>query len=128
MYKKMKDILYAKRLLESYSTNKAAEENFPYEIMMINSRLYSAVGERTMVDLIEAKDRLATRTEKAVNQIRQTERGLSALNQYQKELLTAFYITKAHAGAEELAERFSVERSTVYRDKNKALSVFARAI
>lgn len=124
-YKKMVELTYAKKLLENYALNKAAEENFRWEMTMINSRLYSSTSEKTMVDMIEAKDRLASRTDKAVREIKQTEAALSALTPYQRELLNAFYVTRVHSGAETLAGRYSVERSTVYRDKNKALRKFA---
>ena len=124
----MTNLTYAKQLLENYALNKAAQENFHWEMEMINSRLYASVSEKTMVDMIEAKDRLATRTDKAVREIMQTETALSTLTPYQRELLNAFYITHAHSGAETLAGRYSVERSTVYRDKNKALKRFAGAL
>lgn len=124
----MADLTYAKRLLENYAINKAAEENFRWEMTMINSRLYSSASEKTMVEMIEAKDRLTARTDKAVREIKQTESALSTLTPYQRELLNAFYVTRAHSGAETLAGRYSVERSTVYRDKNKALKRFATAL
>lgn len=81
-----------------------------------------------MVDMIEAKDRLAARTDRAKKQIKQTESALNTLTPYERELLTAFYVTGKHACAESIACRYNVERSTVYRDKNKALSVFAKSI
>ena len=95
---------------------------------MINSRLYSGGSEKTVVNMIEAKDRLVSRTNKAVKEAKQTEAALRTLSEYQKDLLTAFYISGAHSCAETLAERYNVERSTVYRDKNKALARFAAAL
>ncbi len=127
-YKKMLNVSYAKRLLENYSLNKAAEENFPFEMTMINSRVYSSCSEKTMVEMIEAKDRLVARTDRAKKEIKQTESALSALSPYQRELLNAFYVAGAHSGAENIAGRYNVERSTVYRDKNKALVAFANSI
>lgn len=124
----MNGISYAKHLLENYAVNKAAEENFPFEMTMINSRLYSSCSEKTMVEMIEAKDRLAARTDKAKKEIKQTESALGKLTPYQRELLSAFYITKTHSGAENIAGRHNIERSTVYRDKNKALNRFASAL
>ena len=96
----MLNVSYAKRLLENYSLNKAAEENFPYEMTMINSRLYSSCSEKTMVEMIEAKDRLVARTDRAKKEIKQTESALGALSPYQRELLNAFYVAGAHSGAE----------------------------
>ena len=124
----MLNVSYAKRLLENYSLNKAAEENFPYEMTMINSRLYSSCSEKTMVEMIEAKDRLVARTDRAKKEIKQTESALGALSPYQRELLNAFYVAGAHSGAENIAGRYNVERSTVYRDKNKALLAFANSV
>ena len=95
---------------------------------MINSRLYSGGSEKTVVNMIEAKDRLVSRTNKAVKEAKQTEAALRTLSEYQKDLLTAFYISGAHSCAETLAERYNVERSTVYRDKNKAHARFAAAL
>lgn len=95
---------------------------------MINSRLYSGGSEKTVIDMIDAKDRLVARTHKAVKEIKQTEAALRTLTQYQKDLLTAFYISGAHSCAESLAERYNVERSTVYRDKDKTLARFESAL
>lgn len=81
-----------------------------------------------MVEMIEAKDRLVSRTDRAKKEIKRTESALSALTPYERELLTAFYIAGIHSGAEDIAGRYNVERSTVYRDKNKALLVFAQAV
>ncbi|MBO7215828.1 MAG: hypothetical protein J6V84_02400, partial [Clostridia bacterium] len=103
---------HAINLLQKYAANKAAQENFKYEMDMINSRLYSGGSEKTVIDMIDAKDRLVARTHKAVKEIKQTEAALRTLTQYQKDLLTAFYISGAHSCAESLAERYNVERST----------------
>jgi predicted DNA-binding protein YlxM (UPF0122 family) len=119
---------HAINLLQKYAANKAAQENFKYEMDMINSRLYSGGSEKTVIDMIDAKDRLVARTHKAVKEIKQTEAALRTLTQYQKDLLTAFYISGAHSCAESLAERYNVERSTVYRDKDKALARFESAL
>lgn len=119
---------HAINLLQKYAANKAAQENFKYEMDMINSRLYSGGSEKTVIDMIDAKDRLVARTHKAVKEIKQTEAALRTLTQYQKDLLTAFYISGAHPCAESLAERYNVERSTVYRDKDKALARFESAL
>jgi DNA-directed RNA polymerase specialized sigma subunit len=124
----MNNITYAKRLLENYSVNKAARENYPHEMIMINSRLYSSCAENTVVEMIHAKDLLTLRTEKALREIQKTERALEGLSEYEKDLLSAFYITRIHSGAEAIAGRYSVERSTVYRDKNKALKRFAESL
>ena len=118
----------AKNLLQKYAANKAAQENFKYEMDMINSRLYSGGSENTVVNMIDAKDRLVSRTEKAVGEIKRTEAALRTLSQYQRDLLTAFYISGARSCAESLAERYNVERSTIYRDKDKALARFESAL
>lgn len=95
---------------------------------MINSRLYSGGSEKTVIDMIDAKDRLVSRTEKAVGEIKRTEAAMRTLSQYQRDLLTAFYISGARSCAESLAERYNVERSTIYRDKDKALARFESAL
>ena len=118
----------AKNLLQKYAANKAAQENFKYEMDMINSRLYSGGSENTVVNMIDAKDRLVSRTEKAVGEIKRTEAAMRTLSQYQRDLLTAFYISGARSCAESLAERYNVERSTIYRDKDKALARFESAL
>ena len=119
---------YAKELLQRYAANKAAQENYKYEMEMINSRLYSGGSEKTVIDMIDAKDRLISRTNKALREIKRTEAALRVLTPYQKDLLTAFYIARAHSCAESLSERYNVERSTIYRDKDKALKRFASAL
>ena len=80
----MNNITYAKRLLENYSVNKAARENYPHEMIMINSRLYSSCAENTVVEMIHAKDLLTLRTEKALREIQKTERALGNLSEYEK--------------------------------------------
>ncbi len=115
-------------MLQRYAANKAAQENFKYEMDMINSRLYSGGSEKTVVNMIDAKDRLVSRTEKALREIKRTEAALRTLSEYQRDLLTAFYIARVHSCAESLAERYNVERSTIYRDKEKALARFSAAL
>ena len=115
-------------MLQRYAANKAAQENFKYEMDMINSRLYSGGSEKTVVNMIDAKDRLVSRTEKAVGEIKRTEAAMRTLSQYQRDLLTAFYISGARSCAESLAERYNVEMSTIYRDKEKALARFSAAL
>lgn len=114
--------------MQKYAANKAAQENYKYEMDMINSRLYSGGSEKTVVDMIDAKDRLIARTHKAVKEIKQAEAAMRTLSEYQRDLLTAFYISGAHSCAESLAERYNVERSTIYRDKDKALARFESAL
>lgn len=56
------------------------------------------------------------------------EKGMNRLDEYQRDLLEYFYVENAIGAAEELMSKWFKERSTLYRDKSRALDIFTRSI
>ena len=56
------------------------------------------------------------------------EKGMSGLTPYQRDLIDGFFVDYAHGITEELMEKWFKERSTLYRDRNRALEVFTRSV
>lgn len=56
------------------------------------------------------------------------ERGMSGLTDYQKDLLECFFVERNSHSADLIMERYYKERSSVYRDRNRALEEFTRSV
>ncbi len=56
------------------------------------------------------------------------EKGLNGLTEYQKDLINTFFVEKASGGAEDIMLRWYRERSSVYRDRVRALEAFTRSV
>ena len=50
------------------------------------------------------------------------------MSEYERDLLYGFYIDGGKGAAERMMSRYHKERSTVYRDKDKALNHFTEAL
>ena len=106
--------------------------------------------EERLVNLICLCDKLRDRRNSVNTDLERLKRGMSVLSDYEKDLLVGFYTevgapinasepsktnkkdapaleAKASA-AEKLMSRHHKERSTIYRDKDKALSKFTQAL
>lgn len=56
------------------------------------------------------------------------EKGLNGLSDYHRDIIETFFIEEADYAADELMERWYKERSSLYRDKNRALDKFTRCV
>ncbi len=85
-------------------------------------------GEETRRQKLMGKLEDATfRLRELEKETEKIQRGMAALNQYQKDLLDAFLIHRRKDCVEELSERYGKERSAIYRDRKTALERFTLA-
>ena len=84
--------------------------------------------EDRLVKLICLCDELKLRQKNLLTNLACIERGLEPLSDYERALLYGFYIEGGKSAAERMMSRFHKERSTIYRDKEKALAHFTQAL
>ena len=53
---------------------------------------------------------------------------MNGLTDYQKDLIEGFFIEKTIGIADDLMERWYKERSSLYRDRTRALDTFTRSV
>jgi hypothetical protein len=78
----------------------------------------------TLANLDDCRFRLSV----VERELKKIEKGMSQLDDYECALLDTFYVERLTDAAEELMYKYYRERSTVYRDKNRALDTFTRSI
>lgn len=78
----------------------------------------------TLANLDDCRFRLSV----VERELRKIERGMSCLNDYECALIDTFFVERLSDAAEALMDKFFRERSTLYRDKNRALDTFTRSI
>lgn len=126
--------------LRNYQSNKRALKNMADRIAMINERMKAtrtaAVSdepggrdgmrqvEDVWLDAITERDNLKIRLSAEQRRVRLVERGLSALTEDERTILTMFYIDRPRDHLTAVCERFKVETATAYRMKDAALRKF----
>lgn len=137
-------VIMAEQLLRGKRRMEAAVENLKEEIMLLEDAKYSvktaAIGgapitgsgsnryEDRLIKLISLCDDLRHRRRNMVINLGCIRRGMEALSPYQQDVLTAFYVEGGKHAAERLMSKHHKERSTVYRDKEKAIKSFTQAV
>ena len=137
-------VTMAEQLLRGKRRMEAAVENLREEILLLEDAKYSvktsAVGgapitgtggnryEDRLIKLISLCDELRHRRRNLVTNLGCIKRGLQPLTEYQQEVLTAFYIEGGRHAAERLMSKYHKERSSIYRDKEKAIKSFTQAV
>ena len=84
--------------------------------------------EDRLVKLICLCDELKQRRRNLEINLACIERGLKPLSDYERDLLCGFYIFAEKNAAENMMSRHHKERSSIYRDKEKALAHFTQAL
>ncbi len=134
--------IFSKQLLRSKRQTEVACRNLEDEIYMLEESKTSMGNahqsaptrgggtkfEDRLVKLICICDDLRGRKKNMETNLRCIERGMSALSPMERELLDIFYINGERNSAEIAVERFHKERSTIYRELDKALTKFTEAL
>lgn len=84
--------------------------------------------EDRLIKLICLCDELKARRKNLIINLSCIKRGLEPLSDYERELLYGFYVEGGKSAAERMMSRHHKERSTIYRDKEKALTHFTQAL
>ncbi len=61
-------------------------------------------------------------------ELKKIEKGMDGLDDYERDLLELFFVERSQTAADDLMDRWFKERSSLYRDKNRALDSFTRSI
>lgn len=125
--------------LQNYRKRKAALENMRQAIHLLGEDYCSLKGismdsvsvqgntggtEAWMLNNIIKRERLKTNIAATEAWLTLIENGLRALTDQQRDILTEFYINRNPGHVERLAERYHIEKSKVYNQKNQALYDF----
>lgn len=136
--------VFSTQLLQNKTRMEAAILNISDEIALLEesklSAKTSAPGgapisgtggnryEDRLVKLICLCDELKLRRRNIETNLACIERGMQPLSDYEKDLLNGFYVYGGKNAAERMMSRHHKERSTIYRDKDKALAHFTQAL
>ena len=110
-------------LLESEKTACKALMN-ESEALGKDKTLYEDRFINTLANLDDCRFRLNV----VERELKKIEKGMNCLGDYERALLDTFYVDSPDYAADELMERYYKERSSLYRDKNRALDSFTRSI
>lgn len=132
-----KDLLGRKKnLVSAYAAIKTElefleQEKYACKTLAVNDKQTEADGdiyEERLINILADMDDCRFRKSIVERELSKIEKGMEALNDYQRDLIEMFYVEKDGCDAEALTERWFKERSSIYRDKNRALEQFTRSI
>lgn len=129
--------------LRNYKAHREALENIPREIKRLESAyagIRSATTDSTpvsgggstredvMLSNIVHRDELKRRLKEARLWVAQVDKALAVLDDEERLVLDRFYICRAKGNVEDLCERFGIEKTAVYKRRDKALRFFTIAL
>lgn len=131
-----KDLLGRKKnLVSAYSAIKSELEYLEQEktackTASLNSKSESekAVYEERIINLLTDIEDCRFRRSVVERELIKIEKGMNGLDDYQKDLIELFFIENEIGATETLMERWFKERSSLYRDRNRALECFTRSV
>ena len=132
-----KDLLARKNALTSaYSAIKTELECLEQErqackasILLAESRGIDACKyDDRLINVLADIDDCRFRRSVVERELIKIEKGMNGLSDYQRDLINGFFIERDEGIVEELMLRWYKERSTVYRDRGRALDAFTRSI
>lgn len=139
----MKYCDFARDLLRNKRQLEASYENISFQLETLEIEKFSASGnsaccapkkgggstyEDKLVSLIMLTDRYREKLKNLSKSLAAIELGLSVMDDYEKDLLNAFYVYGLKDAADSLSAKYYKERAQVYRDRMEALKKFTRAV
>ncbi|MPN06764.1 hypothetical protein SDC9_154021 [bioreactor metagenome] len=125
--------------LKSYNSYIRSLDNLKERLIMLEKRFESARTasissapmhgggnryEDAMIDIIVEKENLKLSIDIENRKVKLIERGLSALTEEGKYILSTFYISRPKNHIDVICEKLNMEKTTVYRVKDAALRQF----
>lgn len=131
-----KDLLARKKnLVSAYSAIKSELEYLEQErtackTAALNNKDESenAVYDERLINVLADIEDCRFRRSVVERELIKIEKGMNGLDDYHKDLIEKFFIENEMGATEELMERWFKERSTLYRDRNRALENFTRSV
>lgn len=133
----------AREKLMDYEAKRQALENIPTEIRRLEleyGSIRSGMRDSTpvhgggsrqedaMLTNIVRREELARQLENSRGWVELVEKALSILDERERMVLDRLYIHRQRGAVQRLAEEFCIEKSSVYRQRDKALRHFALAL
>lgn len=87
-----------------------------------------SVYEDRLINVLADIDDCRFRRSVVERELIKIEKGMNGLSDYQRDLLEGFFVEREMGAADDLMERWYKERSSLYRDRNRALELFTRSI
>ncbi len=133
-----KDLLARKNsLVSAYSSIKSELESLEQEknackVSAVNAASNgngnNSVYEDRLINILADIDDCRFRRSVVERELIKIEKGMNGLSDYQRDLLEGFFVEREMGAADDLMERWYKERSSLYRDRNRALEMFTRSI
>lgn len=129
-----KDLLSRKRsLLSAYSSIKSEltsleEEKIACKAAMSRDADANGFNEERIINILADIDDCRFRRNVVERELSKIEKGMNGLDEYYKDLIESFFVDRASDNVEILMERWYKERSSLYRDRGKALEAFTRSV
>ncbi|MBQ3230162.1 MAG: hypothetical protein IJO64_03795 [Clostridia bacterium] len=132
-----KDLLSRKKnLVSAYSVlntelEKLEQEKYACKTAAINAEATDGedtVHRERLLGILANIDDCRLRRSVVERELLKIEKGLNGLSDYQRDLLEEFFVERKMGAADDLMERWYKERSSLYRDRNRALEEFTRSI
>jgi hypothetical protein len=131
-----KDLLGRKKnLVSAYSAIKSELEYLEQEktackTASLNSKNESekAVYDERVINVLADIEDCRFRRSVVERELIKIEKGMNGLDDYQRDLLELYFVENEIGATETLMERWFKERSSLYRDRNRALECFTRSV
>ena len=128
-----KDLLGRKKnLVSAYSAIKCEldaleQEKYACKTAIANAESLSAdktMYDERLINVLADLDDCRFRRSVVERELLKIEKGMNGLSDYQKDLLDVFFVEHEPGAADDLMEKWYKERSSLYRDRNRALESF----
>ncbi len=129
-----KDLLGRKKnLVSAYSAIKSEleyleQEKIACKTALLNNSSDNSVYDERIINILTDIEDCRFRRSVVERELIKIEKGMNGLDEYQKDLLSGFFIEDEKDATENLMEKWFKERSTLYRDRNRALETFTRSV
>ena len=132
-----KDLLSRKKnLISAYSSLKTElecleQEKYACKTAITNlssDEAENKIYEERLITILANIDDCRFRRSVVERELLKIEKGMNGLDDYQKDLIEGFFVDKTIGIADELMERWYKERSSLYRDRSRALDTFTRSV
>ena len=86
------------------------------------------IYEDRLINILADMDDCRFRKSVVERELLKIEKGMNGLTDYQKDIINTFFVEQTDHAVDELMERWYKERSSLYRDRTKALDNFTRSV
>ena len=87
-----------------------------------------AVYEERLINILADIDDCRFRLSVVERELLKIEKGMLGLSDYQRDIIETFFVERVCHAVDDLMERWYKERSSIYRDRTRALDQFTRSV